>query len=253
MPNDANADVSIDDGKTGINSVVTMDNSYTAGRLTVDAGDTLNLANNVSFYLASSFAGSESIINNGTINVNGTTSFTDVRFVGSQSLTGNGGTLNLNGANDRVFANNGNGDRLTIGFGATIQGTGNLGVGQSTFTNNGQINANINGATLTIQPGGGSGDFTTGSTGTTIAELGGKLVLTGGSFTNNGPYRGHYLPHRWVIQHHGGRGPPDELLGQHADRRKILRHQFEHLKYRHPLVRRRHDHDQRGGGRPGRS
>ena len=189
-PNTADADVYIDNGKTGVNSVVTMDNSYTVGRLTLDAGDTLNLANNVTFTLASSFNGSESIINNGTINFNSTGNGIDLRYTGANaSLTGTG-TMNLTGANNRVFANNGSGDRLTIGTGATIAGTGNLGVGQSTFTNNGLVNANISGATLVLQPGGGNGsDFSNGTGGIAQASNGGVLQLFGGGTFTGGTFR----------------------------------------------------------------
>ena len=189
-PDGANADVYIDGGKTGVNSVVTMNTSHTVGRLTVDAGDTLNLGNNVDFYLASSFAGSESIINNGTINFNSTGSGIYLHYVGANaSLTGTG-TINMTGPNDRIFAQNASGDRLTIGAGSTIAGTGNLGIGQSTFTNNGLVNANISGATLALQPGGGNGsDFTNGATGLAQASNGGILQLANSGNFNNGTFR----------------------------------------------------------------
>ena len=189
-PDGASADVYIDGGKTATASVVTMNNSHTVGRLTVDAGDTLNIGNNVDFYLASSFAGSESIINNGTINFNSAGNGVYLHYIGANaSLTGTG-TMNLLGGNDLVFAQNGGGDRLTIGAGSTIAGNGNLGIGQSTFTNNGTVNANLNGATLTLQPGGGNGsDFTNGATGIAQASNGGILALQGNVFSGAGVFR----------------------------------------------------------------
>src|SRR5450432_1913863 len=66
VPNSPSADAFIDGGKTGIASVVTLKNSKTVGRLTLDAGDTLNL--NTSFTIqAGAFGGSGSIVNNGEI------------------------------------------------------------------------------------------------------------------------------------------------------------------------------------------
>src|SRR6202011_1498343 len=96
----------------------------------------------------------------GTLTNNGTLSFTnagsgiDLRLGGSVSLAGTG-TVTLNDAsNNRIFANSG-GDRLTIGANQTIQGSGNIGIGQTTITNNGTITANQSNA-LVLQPGGGS-------------------------------------------------------------------------------------------------
>ena len=77
--------------------------------------------------------------------------------------------------------------RLTIGSGQTIQGSGNLGIGQTTFTNNGTIIANQSTA-LVLQPGGGTADFINSAGGILRAD-GGTLQLSGSSggvFTNNG-------------------------------------------------------------------
>ncbi len=185
-PNSAAADVLIDGGKTATASVVTMTGSETVGRLTVDAGDTLNLGNNIDFTVTNgAFTGSGAIINNGTINFNSLGSGVYLHANGPLSLTGTG-TINLNGGNDRIFANNA-GDRITIGAGQTIAGTGNLGVGQTVFTNGGTISANQNGNALTLQPGGGNGnDFTNTATGVLQATGGGILQLSGvngGAFT----------------------------------------------------------------------
>ncbi len=146
IPNSADADVFIDGGMTGVASVVTMQSNKTVGRLTLDAGDTLDLANNVDFFIQNgAFAGSGSLINNGSINFNSTGSGIFLHFVGVGSISGTG-TINLSGVNDRIFADN-TGDRITIGAGQTIAGTGNLGNGQTNFTNSGIVTANQSGNT----------------------------------------------------------------------------------------------------------
>ena len=184
-PNSGSADVYIDGGKTTTASVVSVDGSYTVGRLTVDAGDTADFANNDNFFVsAGAFSGSGSIVNNGTIILDGNNHGTSLHFTGAGSITGTG-TINLNGFNSRIFADNA-GDRLTIGSGQTVAGAGNLGNGTTTFTNNGVVTANQNGVTLQLQPGGGTADFTNAGTGTARAENGGVLELAnGGTFAGN--------------------------------------------------------------------
>ncbi len=186
IPNSADADAFIDGGKTGTASVVTMQKNETVGRLTLDAGDTLNLADGVAFFVQNgSFAGSGAIINNGTINF-GSSVLLD--FFGAGSISGTG-TINLNGTGDEI-ATNTSGDRITIGAGQTIAGNGNLGAIQSAFTNNGVVTANQNGKILFIQPLGGNTqsatDFTNAGAGVARAENGGILKLngffSGGSF-----------------------------------------------------------------------
>ena len=64
-----------------------------------------------------------------------------------------------------------------------------MGEGRTTFTNNGSIYANTNGGTLTLQPGGGTADFTNASSGGLFAYNGGTLAFSnasGGTLTNNG-------------------------------------------------------------------
>ena len=181
----------IDGGKTGTASVVTLDNNYTVGRLTLDADDALNVVNNTEWTVASgAFSGSGSLVNNGTINFNSTGSGVYLHFAGAGSITGTG-TVNLNGANSRIFANTLN-DRITVGAGQTIAGRGNVGNGQSSLTNNGTFTANQNGATLVLAPtnNGTQGDFTNAGAGTARAENGGTLELVGGNGAvfNNGTF-----------------------------------------------------------------
>ena len=183
VPNSVNADVAIDGGKTGVNSVVTMDNSYTVGRLTVDAGDTLNTNNGTTLTVSTGgFAGSGSIIDNGTINLTGGYYNTQLIFNGPGSLSGTG-TLNLGGGGNNLYLYESNsGDLLTVGAGFTVAGAGNVGNGQTTFSNLGTISANTSGAVLDLQPGGGNATFANGSAGIAQATGGGILQLNG----NNG-------------------------------------------------------------------
>ena len=134
----------------------------------------LSLANNSTTTLIGT------LTNNGTVTFANTGNGVDLRLSGSVSLAGTGVMSLANFANNRIFANAA-GDRLTIGSGQTIEGAGNLGVGQTTLTNNGTVIANQSNP-LVLQPGGGTGDFT--NNGTLLANQG-TLQLTGGSFTNN--------------------------------------------------------------------
>src|SRR5438270_3572709 len=70
VPDGGTFDVRIDNSNAAVSSV-TMDSSRTVGRLTIDAGDSLSLANNVTFTVAAGgFAGSGAIFNNGTLSIN---------------------------------------------------------------------------------------------------------------------------------------------------------------------------------------
>jgi hypothetical protein len=108
----------------------------------------------------------------------------DVRLTGPVTLAGSG-VFNLNDrTTNRIFSNT-SGDRLTIGSGITIQGSGQLGLGLTTFTNNGIVRANqANG--LVIQPGGGNADFTNSASGLVVATGPGVLTFTSGVVNNSG-------------------------------------------------------------------
>ena len=166
---------------TAGSGTVTNVNSATLSNVTNNG--VFNANNGTNTYLTGT------LTNNGTLTVTGGYYNTFVLLNGPVTLAGTG-TLNLGGAgsNLSLYAEN-SGDRLTINVGATVAGAGNLGNGQTTFTNNGLINANSSGNTLTIQPGGGTADFTNGATGLAEASGGGTLAFSnanGGTFTNNG-------------------------------------------------------------------
>ena len=155
--------------------LIRVANSATLADLTYVGS--LSLANNTTTTLLGT------LTNNGTLSFTNTGTGVDLRLSGNVILGGNGLITLNNFGNNRIFANT-SGDRLTIGSGQTVQGSGNLGSGQTTFTNNGTVIANQSTA-LVLQPGGGTGDFTNNAGGIIRAD-GGTLQLSGGTFTNNG-------------------------------------------------------------------
>ena len=154
----------------------TLTNVTNAGTFIANNGVTTNLAG--------------TITNNGTIAL-GTTGGTTTFFNGTTTLAGTGTVTLVNG--DVVLSSGGNGT-VTIGQNQTIQGatgTGSgigFGSGQLGIVNQGTINANVSGGTLTIQPGGANPTFVNSSGqigGTLEATNGGTLLLSnasGGTF-----------------------------------------------------------------------
>src|SRR5580658_2933577 len=129
---------------------------------------------------------SGTITNNGTINLQSGGNNTALDLSGNTTLTGSG-TVVLGTGGPNFIGTGTSGLTLTID--QTISGVGNVGNGQiTTLVNNSTIDANISptvsGAVLYIQP--SSGGLTNSSTGVLEATNGGRLVLYGGSVTNNG-------------------------------------------------------------------
>ena len=153
--------------------LIQVANSATLENLTFIGN--LSLANNATTTLVGT------LTNNGTLSFANAGSGVDLRLSGSVTLAGTGIISLNNFSNNRIFANS-SGDRLTIGSGQTIQGSGNLGLGQTTFTNNGTIIANQSNA-LVLQPGGGTADFINNGTFRADNAI---LQLTGGTFSNAG-------------------------------------------------------------------
>ena len=133
----------------------------------------------------SDFGINGAITNNGTIRIEAGISATDLEIQGDTTLSGNG-TVILSGANAGI---NGIDDRrLTIGAGHTIRGEGRLGQLAIWITNNGLIEADVNGGTLTLTADGTAGSISFINTGTLRAANGGILALSGleGEFTSSG-------------------------------------------------------------------
>ncbi len=124
--------------------------------------------------------------NNGNILFQGLGNNTYLFLSGNVTLAGSGTITLDNTGLDHIYALN-FGDTLTIGANQTIQGSGDLGAGQTNIVNNGTITANQS-TPLLIALGGGSGS-TNNATGILQATSGGILQLSGGTFTNNGTLR----------------------------------------------------------------
>ena len=180
--------VLIDNGKTGVTSIVALAGTTGyAGTLTLDAGDQLTL--NGSYFRV---AGGSATIN-GTVSVANASRFT----------TNNGAAVSLDGSGTITLDNSVNfaqfgGDNAvyTIGGALTVAGAGDVGFGDARIANAGTIAANVNGGTLTINPTGGggalggglgpSGDAGIYNTGVMQASNGGTLVLADGRYDNTG-------------------------------------------------------------------
>ncbi|MGI9172775.1 MAG: beta strand repeat-containing protein [Chthoniobacterales bacterium] len=192
MPNNSGADVFVDGGKTGINSVVSVDGSFLAGRLTIDLGDSVNINNNRSLTIsdAGGFSGAGTINNTGSISLNGVSSPTTLNINGNVTLTG-GGTVTLTDGYDFIA---GSGTLTNVNNtiqGGNPNGLGSIGGDQISVINqaSGLILANSNASqtALIIDPVAGTGTFA--NQGTMRAANGGILQLTGnggGTFDNTG-------------------------------------------------------------------
>jgi len=117
---------------------------------------------------------SGTITNNGTINIDSGGSATQLYLSGNTTLAGTGAVVLGSGGPNYV---NGVGGAILTND-STIEGTGNLGDGALTITNNGTIEA-LNG-TLSILP--GSGGFTNYN-GATDTLTGGTYIANGGNLT----------------------------------------------------------------------
>jgi len=121
------------------------------------------------------------ITNSGLLTLNASSSISDFSLIGGGTVTLAGtGTLTLsNSINNRIYG--GNTTALVIGPSQLVQGAGQIGLSQTTITNNGTILANQS-AGLTLAPNGGG--FT--NNGTLNAGAGDTLKITGpaNSFTN---------------------------------------------------------------------
>ncbi|MDQ6938996.1 MAG: hypothetical protein M3119_02445, partial [Verrucomicrobiota bacterium] len=185
-PNDAAADVFVDGGKTGVSSVVTMDGSFTVGRLTIDAGDSVAVSNNNDLRVstAGAFAGSGNIINNGNLSLNANGNQSRLVLLGGGGVTLSGtGILTLAGT---TGANHITGDSFGSLFTnqSTIQGTGNFGLNIIDITNQGLIDANLTFAGTNSIYLDALTTFT--NSGTLRASNGGLLQLGASNYANAG-------------------------------------------------------------------
>ncbi|QDS97986.1 beta strand repeat-containing protein [Adhaeretor mobilis] len=135
----------------------------------------------------SDFGISGTITNSGTITLTSLGSNTDLEVqTGGATLAGNGKVILTTTSSNAAGINGTTGAVLTHSVTHTIEGQGAIGENTIGIINQGLINANVPGQSLTIGPHSGAGLL---NTGTLRASDGGIMVLTGngnGDFTNTG-------------------------------------------------------------------
>ncbi|MEM8875513.1 MAG: hypothetical protein AAGD32_14800 [Planctomycetota bacterium] len=122
------------------------------------------------------------IINNGSISLDGTGVSTDVELQTNATLAGNG-TLVMDGPNAGINDATTTQLILTNGVDHSIVGEGDIGDNTINVVNNGTILANVVGGTLSLDPAAGVDGFV--NNGTLDAIDGGNLALAAGGHTNS--------------------------------------------------------------------
>ncbi|MBN1380627.1 MAG: hypothetical protein JXA41_03010, partial [Deltaproteobacteria bacterium] len=179
VPNGADDDVLIDDGKA-TDSVVNLNMTATIGNLTIDENDTLNINNTRALYVT----GGKTIANDGTLHINATTtSGASLLLSGDVTLTGTGTVSTSNHLYNKLYGTTGT-EILTNDTGHTIQGSGRLGNNALLLVNKGLIAANQSNA-LTINLTGVRDDLNGTNSGTLRAE-GGTLSIDDSGIANTG-------------------------------------------------------------------
>jgi hypothetical protein len=150
-------------------------NSATLDGVTLSSGASFRIPNATNATLLNS------ISNAGTISLQSAGNTTDLIIGSATSALTGGGVVELsNNANNRIYGSSST-YHLT-NTNNTIRGAGQIGAGSLVFTNQGTVEANLNNATLTLDPAAtafiNSGNFR--------AVNGGVLVLNTGSFNNTG-------------------------------------------------------------------
>ena len=186
-------------------SVVSLngDSRILGGTLTSTGTGVIN-AHNTTQYLTSVALSSGSNLDVQQDNLYLNTAFTNngtVKLSNNGSIINETGTLAINGTGTIILDNSGGvariyGGNITFGAGQTVQGAGQLGINQTTFTINNVFSANA-GSVLSIDVSGGNGGVGGGGVGTggnagllnnsTIQATGGStLNFEGGLYENSG-------------------------------------------------------------------
>ena len=148
IPNGSSVNVCINDGN-GTHSQVTLTSGVSVGSLTIDAGSSLSISNNLDFQV------NGNIYNAGTITLNSAGNPTFLSVVGSASLSGTG-TIAMANPN-AILREDASGSTLT-NVNNTIAGAGQVGNNGLAFVNQaaGVINANNSGGALVFNASGAS-------------------------------------------------------------------------------------------------
>ncbi len=132
------------------------------------------------------------IANEGLLEINGATKNTLLRLETSDLSVTGGGSIRLSHDDFSAITSLSN-LLLTNGAGHTIEGNGKLGSNTTRVLNQGLVDANVNGGTLTVDPRtGGAGVITFDNEGIAQASNGGTLLLfgaSGGEFGGTGTYQ----------------------------------------------------------------
>ena len=159
---------------TGTGQINAHDASQYLTSVTLASGSRLDVAND-NLYLNTAIA------NNGTI-----------RIASGGNIFGETGTVSYDGVGTIVLDNSAGTARIyngnfVFGAGQTVHGAGQLGINQAVFTNNNLISADVSGASIDIDPTGGSGGLNgggVGSGGNAALLNNGILQATGGATLN---------------------------------------------------------------------
>ncbi len=183
--------VGSDSGSNPSTVVLTSNVSITGGTLTTSGAGIIEVANgNIANLTSLTNSGTLNVINNGQIDATGTitnngtitlqASGNNTYFYAPNTTTLSGtGTLVMSSTNGQYTGVVQAASGMTLTNNETITGAGFI--QQGNFVNNGTINANISGTTLTLQ------SFqSAANTKTMEASNGGTLIFNGSSWTNTG-------------------------------------------------------------------
>ncbi|MCC5795224.1 MAG: hypothetical protein JJT85_10895 [Chromatiales bacterium] len=154
----ASDNVFIDGGKSAIGSMVNIGAATSAGTLTIDAGDRLNILNFVTTGHFNLHGGS--VVNHGTLSMNSTNQTVRFRITSNATLSGSG-LLTMSDATGNHIVSVSGDDVLTQALGHTIEGSGRLGNNAMGFINHGLVDANSSaGLAINLT---GTGNLNTGT------------------------------------------------------------------------------------------
>ena len=160
------------------NSIVQLDTGarVDGGTLTTQGTGIIEVRNDQDPILAGA------INNTGTLLMNSTGNFTDMRIDDAVTLSGAGRVTLGGNTNNRIFGLSGGDDVLTNAADHTIDGGGQLGANALGIVNEGTIDANIDGKTLFVDP----NALGVQNNGVMQASNGGILRLNAGDFDGSG-------------------------------------------------------------------